>query len=363
MLMAYTGIRRFGEQDIPEVADLHRRVMRSDAVMSAGWIAEYEKYFRDVFLNDAALSAGLPSLVYQREGRIKGFLGVMPRRMQFHGKPLLAAVCSQFVVDPAERGQAGLQMLKRCFAGDQDVSLTDEAADCTRKIWEWCGGVPALPYSMHWLRPLRPALAALTMTGDDSRTLARVLSPLARAVDAIIARAAGKFRPAPPSGSRSALDDATLLQCVNECAARWALAPAYDAPTVTWALERSRLHADRGALRAMAVTDEADAVIGWFVYHAKRGGSGEVLQVVAQPRYHRNVIDHLLDDAWEQGVAILSGRLEPALAPQFSENGCLLYRRGNWTLVHSKRPEVTSALQRGDALFTRLEGEWCLRFS
>lgn len=362
MLMPYTGIRRFGEQDVAEVADLHRRVMRSNAAAAAGWVAQYQQYFRDVFLNDAALSAGLPSLVYQREGRIKGFLGVMPRRMQFQGTPLLAAVCSQFVVDPAERGQAGLQMLKRCFAGDQDLSLTDEAADCTRKIWEWCGGVPALPYSMHWVRPLRPALAALTLFGDYSRTLASVLSPLARAVDAIVTRPAATCRPAPPAGSRSALDEATLLQCLNECATRWAIAPAYDAATVTWALQRSRARVDRGALRAMAVRDESDSVIGWFVYHANRDGFSEVLQIVAEPRQQRNVIDHLFDDAWQHGVVMLSGRLEPALAPQLSENRCLLYRRGNWTLVHSKRPEVAHALQRGDALFTRLEGEWCLRF-
>ena len=145
MLMPYTGIRRFGEDDVPAVAALHRRVMRADAPAASGWMQDYRNYFRDVFLNDAALSSGLSSLVHQREGKIAGFLGVMPRRMQFEGRPLLAAVCSQFVVDPAERGQVGLQMLKRCFAGAQDLSITDEAAECTRKIWEWCGGVAALP--------------------------------------------------------------------------------------------------------------------------------------------------------------------------------------------------------------------------
>ena len=41
MLMAYTGIRRFGEQDVAEVADLHRRVMRSNAAAAAGWVAQY----------------------------------------------------------------------------------------------------------------------------------------------------------------------------------------------------------------------------------------------------------------------------------------------------------------------------------
>ena len=353
MLIADTGIREFEEEDLPGVAELHRRVMTPNAAADVAWLPTYRKYFRDVFLSDAALRAGLPSLVYQREGRILGFLGVMPRRMQFHGTPLLAAVCSQFVVDPAERGQAGLQMLKRCFAGDQDLSITDEAADCTRKIWEWCGGTTALPYSMHWIRPLRPAQAALP----------RFLSPLARAVDAIATKATGRFRSAPPLGSREALDEETLLGCLTDVSSRCAIGPSYDATSVRWVLARAHRHADRGTVRALAVKDESHAIIGWCIYHARRGGRGEVFQIAAQPRQHRDVFDHLIDDAWQQGVTVLSGRFEPAFAPQLSEHGCLVYRRGYWTLVHSKRPELCHALQRGDAFFTRLEGEWCLRLS
>ena len=172
---------------------------------------------------------------------------------------------------------------------------------------------------------------------------------------------AGRCRPAPPPGSRVALDEVALLEYLQPLVNRCALGPAYDAPSLKWTLARVRGHAEYGDLRALAVMDESTCV-GWFIYHARRGGSGEVLQIGAEPRHRRVVLDHLLDDAWQQGVTMLSGRLEPALAPELSEHGCLLYRRGYWTLVHSKRPEVAHALQRGDAFFTRLEGEWCLRF-
>jgi hypothetical protein len=327
-------------------------------------VQEYRNYFADVFLNDAVPRTGLASLVYQREGRIAGFLGIMPRSMRFHGRPLLAAVCSQFVVDPAERGQAGLQMLKHCFDGDQDLSITDEAGDGTRKIWQWSGGATALPYSIHWIRPLRPIQAALTVGhGLPWRApFGRVLSPLARALDTLVTRPAGRFRPARPRGSREALDDAALLACLTDFTRRCSIAPDYDARSVQWVLERARRRIDHGPVRALLVRDDAREVGGWFIYHARRGGAGEVLQVAARPRHRRQVLDHLLDDAWEQGVTLLAGRLEPAFAPELSENRCLLYRRGHWTLVHSKRPEVSQALQCGDAFFTRLEGEWCLRF-
>jgi hypothetical protein len=364
MLMSYTGIRGFCEEDVPEVADLHRRVMRVDALATNGWLKEYRNYFREVFLNDAARSAGLRSLVYEREGRIAGFLGVMPRRMQLQGKPLLAAVCSQFVVDPTERGQVGLQMLKRCFAGPQDFSMTDEAADCTRKVWEWCGGATALPYSLHWIRPLRPVQSALAVGAGHTQSarLAGVLYPLARAVDAVLTRAGGRVRPVQPPGSRAPLDEAALLECLRDFAGRSSMGPAYDAQSVQWVLARARRRADHGVVRALLVRDESEAVTGWFIYHALAGGPGEVLQICAEPRHHRTVLDHLFEDAWQQGVTMLLGRLDPSLAPELSEKGCLAYRRGYWTLVHSKRPEVSHALQRGDALLTRLEGEWCLRF-
>ena len=351
--MAYTGIRRFEEEDVADVAELHRRVMRPGAAVQNGWLQEYREYFRDVFLNEAALGSGLSSLVYQREGRVMGFLGVMPRRMQLQGRPLLAAVCSQFVVDPAERGQAGLQMLKRCFAGAQDLSITDEAGDCTRKIWEWCGGAAVMPYSIHWLRLLRPARAVLPTA----------LSPLARLVDAAAAKVTGRLRPTPPSGSRAPINPETLLGCLTGAAKRCSMTPVYDGSSVQWLLERARRQVAQGAVRALVVHDDEGAMAGWFIYHAQRGGRAEVLQIGSEPRQHRHVLDHLFEDAWQHDVAMLSGRFEPAFAPQLSEQGCFSYRRGYWTLVHANQQAVAHTLQRGDAFFTRLEGEWCLRFS
>ena len=150
------------------MAELHRRVFVSGPGSTG--TPSYERYFRDVFLACNGPSA-LTSLVYERKGDIRGFLGVTPRLMRFKGPPILAAVCSQFVVDPEERGLAGLQMLKTCFAGPQDLSIADEAGDNARKMWEWCGGSAVLPYSIHWVRPFQPAQAALALTGRHVRKI------------------------------------------------------------------------------------------------------------------------------------------------------------------------------------------------
>ena len=57
MLIAGTGIREFEEEDLPGVAELHRRVMTPNAAADVAWLPTYRKYFRDVFLSDAALRA------------------------------------------------------------------------------------------------------------------------------------------------------------------------------------------------------------------------------------------------------------------------------------------------------------------
>jgi hypothetical protein len=360
-----TSVRRFVEDDIPQVAELHRRIFRTAEAAPMGWLESYRRYFSDVFLNEALCNGGPASLVYENGGQIYGFLGVMPRRMVFRGTPVLMAVCSQFVVDPAERGQVGLRMLKRCFEGPQDLSITDEAGDNTRKIWEWCGGSTALPYSIHWLRPLRPAQAALALLRrrPSVARLASASAPLARMVDALATRLLpGPFRLSPPPGSREELDETTLLACLPELAASRSLGPDYDPRSAAWVVGRSRRREDLGRFRKMLVRDRDQNISGWFIYCVKRGGIGEVLQIAAKSHRVGQVLDHLLHDALQQGAAGLSGRLEPAFAPELSDKYCLLYRPGWWTLVHSKKPELLHAIQRGDAFLTRLEGEWCLRF-
>jgi hypothetical protein len=37
-------------------------------------------------------------------------------------------------------------------------------------------------------------------------------------------------------------------------------------------------------------------------------------------------------------------------------------RNGSWTLAHSRRPELLGSIFSGNAFFSRLDGEGCLRF-
>src|SRR5579862_6063959 len=97
-------VRPFIEEDIPQVADLHRRVFRTGDSSSSHLQESYRSYFEQIFLHNPWCDSTMPSLVYEEtNGDIVGFLGVQPRRMSMNGRPVRAAVSSQFIVDPACR--------------------------------------------------------------------------------------------------------------------------------------------------------------------------------------------------------------------------------------------------------------------
>lgn len=359
----HARVRRFVDEDIPHVAELHRRVL-VNAPASKIPMASYRKYFEEVFLRPADHGV-LTSLVYERQGDIRGFLGVAPRAMRFKRSPMLAAVCSQFVVDPKERGLAGLQMLKACFAGPQDLSIADEAGDNARKMWEWCGGAAVLPYSVHWVRPLQPAQAAVALIGRHVHTLPcrAAFTRVARLVDLVAGRRASRRKSAVPlRGSREELDEQTFLAELAEFSERRAIGPDYTAQSVAvmfGCLMRGR---NDHLVRKQLVRDEFGKPIGSFIYVIADDGVAEVLHVAASTGGGRVVLDQLAVDALTQGAVAVAGTLDSELTPELSEKHSFLYRRGHWTLAYSRDVDLMQALQRGDASLSRLQGEWCLRF-
>jgi hypothetical protein len=356
-------VRPFARQDIPQVAELHRTVFAP--VGPAPEPAAYERYFSEVFLDNPWRDPRLPSRVFQEDdGRISGFLGVVPRRMAIDGRPLLAAICSQFIVHPARRGLVGLQLLKTVFEGPQDLSITDEANDGTRRIWEGRGGATAFLHSMRWFQPLRVGRLATSVLAHRKwmSPLVAAARPVAAIGDAVGARLFRcALQPADPHVTGESLDEATLLSGVSKLAGDRSIRPDYDARSLGWLLKRASQMKREGRLVGTAVKRGGE-ILGWYLYYAKKGHVGEVLQIAATRRTIADVLSHLRYSAWMQGATGLAGRLEPAFTDELL-SGCVLSRgRGPWMLVHSKQTSLVDAIQRGDTFLSRLDGEWCLRF-
>lgn len=351
------AIRPLAQGDLREVARLFARVYPGATGVSQG---ECEAYFQHMFFGNPWLDAALPSWLAHDGPSVVGFIGVVPRPMRLHGRPLRAAVVTQLMVDPQKRhGLAAAQLLRRALAGPQDLTISDGANESSRRMWEALGGTTSTLYGLEWRRLLRPAQATLERaTRRRGRAAAVLASPLSALADAVLARRRQLHHT--PRLSEEALDARALLAGLERAGARLALGPSYDERSLHWLLDEARAKRRHGELQARLLKDTAGETAGWFLYYA--GATSKVLQVHARAGAEHAVLHHLFHHAWRCGAAAIEGRMEPRLARALGEAHCLFHSSAAHALVHAREPEVLSALARGDAFFSRLEGEWWMRF-
>jgi hypothetical protein len=285
--------------------------------------------------------------------------------MSLKGRPVRAAISAQFMVDPASRGLPGLRLLKRFLDGPQDFSVTDGAGESTQKIWEALGGTASVLYSIHWTRPLGVSryVASLASGRKTLAPLVSAMKPALVALDAVAARVpVNPFRP-PPAAALEELTPETLLAALPRFTSSFVLRPDYDARSLRWVLDLAAQKQCWGRFRQTVVRDETGGVAGWHLYYVKPGAVAEVLQVAARPECMGLVLDRLFAQAWREGAIGVAGRLESRFFRALADKHCLFHAGGPRMLVHSRDQALLDALNRGDAFFSRLEGEWWMRFN
>ena len=355
-------VRRFVERDIPQVARVHRAAFR---LGDSPALAAYHDYFTRVFLENPAGDGPLPSLVYQEsDGRIAGFVGIVPRRVAINGHHFQAVVSSQFIVDPASHvALVALRLAKAYLEGPQDLSIADEANDVSRKIWEGLGGTTALLFSIYWTRPLRPARLAMSYLRQRRgfAPLAAAASPLATVADTVATQLPGShFRQSEPSASAGDLCGQAVLAHAPEFCGTTSLRVEYDDRTFQWLLDRAANRSAGGRLLKAILRNE-QKILGWYICHLDRDGVADVAQLSATSSSIHDVLDHLFYQAWRQGAVAVTGRLEPRFMQALSDKYCLFHRRGPWVLIKANKPELLQSFQSGDTCFSRFDGEWSLR--
>lgn len=360
-------VRPFAPDDIPQVADLSWSFLYGRDGSPA---PELEAYLQQLFFLSPWSDSNLPSLVYQDDkGTIVGFLGVVARRMSLEARQLLVAFGSNFIVHPRSRATpAGLQLVRAFFSGTQDLSLSDTANHASQTIWAGFGGTTAAMYGMHWSRPLRPSLYALHAMsrfgkGTLSTALTRGSRPLCRVMDSLVTRMPPVHCRQPVLGmTDEELDVDTLLACLSASWTGYSLRPDSDRNSLIWLLDFMGQMKAYGDLRKVALRDESGKLAGCYIYYVKKDGIGEVVYVGAPGRSISKVLDHLFHDASTRGAIALHGRLDIRSARQLSGKFCFFFSGSDPLLVHSRQPELTRSFETGDAFFTRMDGEWCLKF-
>jgi hypothetical protein len=355
-------VRALADGDLEQVTTLHRAVYGEDAPRPA-----LERFLGDIFLRHPWIDGEVHSLVYEDgDGRIVGALGAMRRPMTMGKRGLRAVVTHDFMVEPQSRSSmAALELMKRAIAGPQDLLLCD-GNDQSRSLWEALDGGTAFGHSLRWIRPLRPVQFVTTYWNGRSarRGLARAVRPLARVFDAALERVgASPFRRPRIENGEAPLEPADLLRGLQEITRRYTLRPCYDEPSLAWLLDLLGRATRLGALRQRLVTGDDGSLVGWFLYRAKRGGIGEVVQLAARREATARVVDHLFADAWRQGCVAVSGQLQPELYRPLSQKRCFFDNAGFWLLYGTADRDVQEALQSGDVFLTRLECEGWMRLA
>jgi hypothetical protein len=328
-------------------------------------ISRLQDYFDKIFFHSPWYDESLPSLIYQNgDGRIIGFLGVVPRRMLFRDVPINIAISFHFMVEPESRSTlAGVHLLKTFFSGPQDLSLTDGAGEAGRKVWELVGGVAVPLYCQRWTRILRPSRKVLNLLGRHRSLspISRLVSPLGNLTDSTIAHLMPRYFPSSQNFEEE-LTEEKFIEGLPQFSKGLALRPEYDIDTARWLFDGAAQMKYYGHLQKVLVRNAKREVIGWFMYYLNRGGTGTVLQIAARKGEVVEILDHLFGHARRNGVIDLSGRIEPRFMREFSDKHCLFRSVGAMFLVHSRNNDLLHAIQRGDAFMSHLEGEWTLLF-
>jgi hypothetical protein len=353
-----SDIRACTAADIPAVASMFQHAFRDPARTAPPAL---ESYLRELFLEHPWRDPETASRVFiGGDGCVHGFIGVLPMRMSFHGRPVRAALASSLVVDsPAEYPTAGARLLRSFLSGPQQLCVSETSNPIAQGMWERIGGRPLAEYSMEWLRPLRWAGLGGALL-EEWAPRAGILRPAAALVDRALARLAPKLAwpvsRVPRHCSDADVEDAALLEYIPQFAEHYTLRPDWDRASLAFFLRHAARKDRHGDLFRRMVYDRKGAPVGCYLYYGRPRGIAWVLQILSRPEAVEAVVASLLTHAEAHGSVAVRGRTQPHLLDALLRHRCMFFQRAT-TTVYSSDADLMSAMRSGDAFIIGLAGE------
>lgn len=352
-------IRPVSAQDLPAVAVLFQRLLRSNGVEPRA-LADYLK---TLFLEGPNYDPDMPSKVHIRDdGTVSGFLGVFPLPMEYAGRTLRAAVCGTFMVDARQDDPfAGARLLRDVLSGPQDLSFTETSNDLSTALWQTVEGHVLPAYSLEWLRILRPASFVGELAAEQA-SMARMAAPLLRPFDALLRRGKAGWAGYVPETSRAdAFNDADVsedeaAELIPVFLRQFALRPQWSSERLRYMLTEARGKAIHGERVLRVVRARTGAPIGLFLYYGDARRIGRVVQILSLPGREGTVIDRMLRHADSRQMPALRGRAQPALLTAMMGRRIAFVHAAS-TVVHSRDPKLIEAFTSGKAFVNGLAGE------
>ena len=357
-----SSVRSFEVRDVDAVAGLFQRLLRKTDAPAGD---DLKAYLQALFLGETSQTTGLFSRVHVRtDGTVSGFLGVLPVEMEFEGRRLLAANCGTFASDDRDSDPfAGARLLRDVLSGPQDLSFSETSNDVSTDMWRSMRAGVLAPYSLEWLRILKPAAFALE-AATAKISAARLLSPFAKLGDAILCRHGDRqawSHYAPLAGKADAFeataaDNAEFAALCRDLVTQFPLRPVWDQATLEGMLghaERKALHGER---IQHIVRTRTGKPVGLYLYYGNPGGIGRAVQVMAAPGQESIVIDCLIRNAYERGLVAIRGRTQPQLLQAMIGKKCAFLHASS-TVVHARDPAILAAMTQGQPFLNGLAGE------
>lgn len=355
-------IRPLEEHDLSAVASMFQRILRKSREPATETL---QAYLKAVFLDAPDFDPELSSKVHVREdGRVSGFLGVVPLPMTFQGAPLRAAICGNFMVDAHEDDPfAGARLLREVLSGPQDLSFSETANDVATTMWRKANATVLARYSLEWLRVMRPAAFGVELVARRIGAL-RLLKPLAAPLDALAGRQLQRLswaRYLPQPGKADAFtdtqaSDADIAALIPELLSPFSLRPNWSPQKLESMLVHARRKALYGERVQRIVRTRTGKPAGLFLYYGDAGRIGRVVQLMAVPGLETVVIERMLKNADERKMVAMRGRTQPALLDAMLGQRFAFVHAAS-TVLHSRRPDLLEAAATGGAFFNGFAGE------
>jgi hypothetical protein len=356
--MAMTGrIRPVDDGDLPQVASLYERTLRSGGAASPGLV----DYFRQTLIGCPWADDTIPSLVYESgDGAVLGFIGSHVRRLTFDGRQVVMACSGQLHCDPvAQRQGVGALLLRRYMRGPQDLTITDGATDEVRALWERLGGSTLFPQSFEWTVLLYPwSTAAELLSQSQRRSLGTAAKRVAPALDAVTSAFAPRRRGQVPTTHAEPLTSGALVTYLPQVTRGCRLHPEYDEAYLDWLFGAMVQSRSRGRLVRRRITGSDREFLGWYVAYVCPKGISQVMQLAAvDTSALRRVVAHMTHELRRDGSIAVQGRMEPTLVDVLDRRSVLV-DVGAWALADSQDPALVLAMTSSSSLLTRMDGEW-----
>ena len=191
--------------------------------------------------------------------------------------------------------------------------------------------------------------------------LAGAARPFTSAIDALVTRVPGShFRQNHRGTGAEGVSAGTIAACAPEVHGRSTLRVEYDARTAKWLLDRARNRPGRLLTHTMW---DGRSITGWYICHLDTAGQAEAIQLSATPLSTGGLLDHLFSPGLAPWSDCRQRTPRRALRAGAVGSGTrLFHRRGPWMLINTNKPELLSSFHTGNSAFSRMDGEWSLRF-